>query len=213
MSIWSKLFKKDDNMDYQKKLPESDAKIVQPDSLQRILTSQLVAYWAATGEEKYKKEYLRRMKLCGVSDELAEKTFGFEEEILKRCPRPEMTDPDFIAKPMFSLGGCVLNHPISYYETHFDYPLSYIVKLSDEAEWHFWNSHEKNLPEDVWTEIFDLSDKNRKLFLPYAMNMVDGLGWTVQQVNKFSYHEQGMLDLYRWNKKMSGAAHNPWDMK
>jgi hypothetical protein len=202
---WSKLFGKKDN--------NNSLKISQPENFQRILTSQLVAYLIATGEHKYKKEFLRRMKLCGVSDKIAGKTFIFEEEILRRCPRPEMTDSEFIAKAKFNLSKCVLEHPMDYYETHFDYPLSYVVKLSDEAEWHFWNSHERNLSDEVWEEIFALSDKNRKLFLPYAMNMVDGLGWTVPEVNKFSYHEQGMLDLYRWNKKMSGAARNPWNMK
>ena len=103
-----------------------------------------------------------------------------------------------------------LPHEPAYYAEHFDYPLSYIIKLSDEAEWHFWNSHEADLPDEVWSEIFDLSDKNRKLFLPYAQNMVDALGWSYQEVNKFSFNEQGMLDLYRWNRGMTRAAKQPW---
>lgn len=27
--------------------------------------------------------------------------------------------------------------------------------MCDEAEWHFWNSHEKNLSNEVWTEIYE----------------------------------------------------------
>jgi hypothetical protein len=84
---------------------------------------------------------------------------------------------------------------------------------SDEAEWHFWNSHEKDLSEEVWGEIFALSDKNRKLFIPFAMNLVNNLGWSVKQVNAFSFNEQGMLDYYRWGRSTTRAAKLPWGMK
>ena len=162
---------------------------------------------------KYKDEFYRRLKLCGVSDDAAKKTFEFEKEIISRCQRPELKNPKFISRPIFNMRYCILEHPIEYYETHFDYPLSYVIKISDEAEWHYHYSHERNLSEEVWAEIFALSDINQKLFLPYAHNLVNNLGWTVSEVNKFSYHEQGMLDLYRWNKKSTKAAKNPWNIK
>ena len=76
-----------------------------------------------------------------------------------------MLDESFISKPLFSLTKPVLDKEVSYYETHFEYPFSYIVKLSDEAEWHYWNNHEKNLNDRVWSEIFELSDQNNYFFL------------------------------------------------
>jgi len=42
------------------------------------------------------------------------------------------------------------------------------IKLSDEAEWHYRNSHERDLPGKVWEEIYNLADRNQKLFLPLA---------------------------------------------
>ncbi|MBQ9107062.1 MAG: hypothetical protein IJY56_04135 [Clostridia bacterium] len=32
--------------------------------------------------------------------------------------------------------------------------MSEICKIVDEAEWHFWNSHEKNLSDEVWAKIY-----------------------------------------------------------
>ena len=181
-----------------------------PERFRRIMTSQVLAMYLYDHDEACREEYLRRLKICGLSEERAEQYMAFETEILNRCPRPEMVDKNFIARPCFNLSTRALPHEPAYYAEHFDYPLSYIIKLSDEAEWHFWNSHEADLPDEVWSEIFDLSDKNRKLFLPYAQNMVDALGWSYQEVNKFSFNEQGMLDLYRWNRGMTRAAKQPW---
>ena len=174
-----------------------------------ILTSQLVALWLDKGQQKYKEEYLRRMKICGLSDDASMKMFEYEAEIIKMHPRPEMLDESFISKPLFSLTKTALDKEASYYETHFEYPFSYIVKLSDEAEWHYWNSHEKNLNDRVWSEILELSDQNKKLFLPFATDLLNR-GWSVGNVNKFSFHEQGMLDKYRWKRSFTSAAKEPW---
>lgn len=181
-----------------------------PQRFARILTSQLVAFWLDTGDEAYRAEYLRRIRMCGVDTEKAEEMLAFESGILAEHPRPELLREDFIALRLFSLAAPALEHPVEYYETHLEYPLSYVVKLSDEAEWHFWNSHEKDLPGEVWAEIYALSDKNKKLFIPFGMHLVEALGWSFANVNTFSYNEQGMLDYYRWGRKVTKAAKNPW---
>ncbi len=175
----------------------------------QLLTSQLAAFWLDTGDPAYRDEYLRRMRICGLEDKAAENMRRYETDILKEHPRPEMLDEQFIRKPLFSLIAPALEKPVEYYETHFEYPFSYIVKLSDEAEWHYWNSHEKNLPDQVWAEIFALSDRNRRLFLPFATDLLNR-GWDYPNVNKFSYNEQGMLDRFRWGRSFSRAAHEPW---
>lgn len=174
-----------------------------------LMTSQLAALYLDSGEQSFRDEYLRRMRMCGLDDANAERMLRYETEILRAHPRPELLDPAFIKRPLFSLTAPVLDHPVEYYATHFEYPFSYIVKLSDEAEWHFWNSHERDLPEAVWSEIFALADRNRKLFLPFATDLLNR-GWTVPAVNQFSYNEQGMLDLQRWGRKISRAAKEPW---
>ena len=175
-----------------------------------LLTSQLVALWLDSKDEQYRLEYVRRLAMCGLNKEKAEDTFNFEKQILKKHPRPEMLRKDFVEIPLFNLFTPCLEHPITYYENHFEYPLSYIVKLSDEAEWHFWNSHEKSMPDNVWNEIYWLADKNKKLFIPFAMNLINNKGWTYKNVNQFSYQEQGMLDLYRWKRGNTRASKTPW---
>ncbi len=176
----------------------------------KILTSQLVALWKSTKNEDYKAEYLRRMKICGLSDPTALQMLNYEEEILDRYPRPEMRDADFISKPLMDLRKPFLQKGYQYYADHFEYPLSYLVKLSDEAEYHYWNSHESSLPDKVWEEIYYLSDKHQAIFIPFATDLVDNRGWTVGAVNRFSYNEQRMLDRYRWDKKSSSLAKPPW---
>ena len=163
-----------------------------------LVTSQLAARWLDTKEDKYKAEHCRRMSLCGLDAEKAEQMLTYECGILKSFPRPEMLRDDFVKIPVFGLKKTFLEHPLEYYQTNFEYPLSYIVKISDEAEWHFHYSHEKELTDEVWSEIFQISDKNMALFRPFAMNLVEQVGWTIQQINKFSFYEQKILDVYRW---------------
>lgn len=177
----------------------------------RLMTSQLAAFWIDSDNEEYREEYIRRIKMCGVSTEQAEEMLALETDILKCHPRPEMLNEDFISTPLFNLKETVLDNSIEYYQIHLEYPLSYITKLSDEAEWHYWNSHEKNLPGDVWEEIYALSDENKKLFLPFGMHLVEKMNWSYGNVNKYTYNEQGMLDRYRWGKSFSAASNNPWN--
>ena len=165
-----------------------------------LMTSQLAAFWLKTSNAVYKTEYLRRIALCGLDPEKAEQMLEFECGILSAFPRPELLSNEFVRIPLLNLREPFLENTFDYYETHFEYPLAYIFKLSDEGEWHFWYSHEKNLPDKVWEEIYMLSDKNKALFGPFAMNLINNMGWTFENVNRFSYFEQRILDVYRWRK-------------
>ena len=41
------------------------------------------------------------------------------------------------------------------------------------------------------------------LFRPFVMNLAEQMGWTIQQINKFSYYEQKILDVYRWHYRQA----------
>lgn len=191
-------------------LPAADAAVLP--AFGYLLTSQLAAFWLDGGREEYRAEYLRRLRMCGLSRENAEKMLAFEADILKRYPRPELLKEDFIAARLFDLTTPFFSEPLRYYKTNFVYPFSYVVKLSDEAEWHYWNHHEKKLFDPVWNEINWLSDRNRLIFQPFAEHLVEHMGWTVENVNAFSYNEQGMLDKLRWGKTITAAAQDPWGL-
>lgn len=179
--------------------------------LRYILTSQLLYLWMETKKPCYRWEYERRLKICGLDSQTIRKTMEFEEAIFQKFPRPEMLDPKFIARPLLTLRKPFLPNPIDHYETNFEYPLSYVIRISDEADYHFWYSRERSLPIEVWVEIIALSEfGGQSLFLPLAIHFLQELGWTEQNMNTFSYNEQGMLDKYRWNRTMTGAAKNPW---
>ena len=180
--------------------------------LRKVMTSQLAAIWLETRDDRFRDEYLRRIRMCGLGAQAAQAMFDYEAQILRKYPRPEMTDPDFVRKPLFTLSRPVLSHHAAYYEKNFEYTLSHIIKMNDEAEWHFWNSHELDLSDEVWGEINMLSDKNKALFIPYAMDLIDNHGWANTNVNAFSFNEQGMLDLIRWNRNMTAASSDPWDI-
>ena len=79
-----------------------------------LLTSQLAALWLDSGAEEYKTEYLRRMRMCGLDDDAAEKMLDYELDILKNHPRAEMLEDDFISLPLFTLKEPFLKKPISY---------------------------------------------------------------------------------------------------
>ena len=180
-------------------------------TFKKLLTSQLAAFWLETRDDTYKAEYLYRIQMCTNSEETAKIWFDFEIKMLQRIPRPELLDEDFISRPLFTLREPFLPKDVSYYERHFDYPLSYVIKLSDEAEWHIWNSQENESINDLtWEEIAQLSDKHARLFLPFATYMTEHLGWTVESINRYSFHEQGLLDRYRWHKQASRSATDPW---
>lgn len=125
--------------------------------LRYILTSQLLYLWMETKKPRYRREYERRLKICGLDSQTIRKTMEFEKAIFQKFPRPEMLDPKFIARPLLTLGKPFLPNPIDHYKTNFEYPLSYVIRISDEADYHFWHSHERNLPREVWVEIFALS--------------------------------------------------------
>ena len=85
--FWKRLFSKKQNKH-------------DPEEFKQLMTSQLAAFWLDTGDEKYREEYFRRIKMCGVSDAAAENWLEFETEILERCPRPEMLSENFIKQPV-----------------------------------------------------------------------------------------------------------------
>ncbi len=177
----------------------------------KILTSQLIVFWLDCGSESFKDEYVRRLRICGLSEENALLTFEYEAKILRKYPRPEMLDADYINKGLFNLVKPVLPEPISYYQTHFEYTLSHILKLEDEASYHADHSAGNN--SAAWTEINELA--NSQLITPYFNEGIHAsCGWVVDNLNQFCFHETGMLDRNKWKHLniVSMSAQDPWDI-
>ena len=84
--------------------------------------------------------------------------FDFECNVIRRHGKEFLLQPQFARSWLFDLKEPVFTQfPKTkaelLQETFFT--VSELCKLIDEAEWHFWNSHEKAMSDAVWTEIIE----------------------------------------------------------
>lgn len=125
--------------------------------LEICMTSQLPALYEKERQGKYYDEYMRRLMGIGFRGTDAEKMFRFEYEIIQRFGKPQLLHPLYtvswlmkLHQPLFGDAPKAKEHILrEKYLT-----MSEICKIIDEAEWHYWNSHEQALSEAVWEEIF-----------------------------------------------------------
>ena len=107
---------------------------------------------------------------------------------------------DYLQSDVFNLKEPVLGHDDSYYVQHQSFLCSQIVKMWDEAEWHYWNSHERDLPEDVWAEIYAISRYGGgELFIGYLKMVSEKSHVSMAKVQKYSMAEQNLIFKYKWN--------------
>lgn len=127
-----------------------------------LMTSQLVAlYWAHMGgpdAERYRDHYLSRLESIGICQADAIKLFDFESSVVKKFGKRYLLDPTFTQNWFFGLRQKFFQR---YPQEKSDilkeryFTVSELCKIIDEAEWHFWNSHECERSDDVWNEICD----------------------------------------------------------
>lgn len=121
-----------------------------------LMTSQLAALYLKEQDETCHRRYIERLTEIGFTEADADKMFAFECDVIRRFNKQYLLDPEFTMSWFFGL-----EHPffIQYPQTKEDIlrerflTVSELCKIIDEAEWHFWNSHERELPEGVWGEI------------------------------------------------------------
>lgn len=151
MGLFDKLFGKKDivknnKMSYQTAVPT-----------EKLMTSQLPALYLSENNQAYRNIYLRKLMAIGFNKTNAEKMFDFECEIIRKHGKKYLQHPQFTELWFFGLRQPFF---LQYPKTKEDIlkekylTMSEICKIVDEAEWHFWNSHEKNLSDEVWTEIY-----------------------------------------------------------
>lgn len=151
MGLFDKLFGKKDieknnQISYQTSVPT-----------EALMTSQLPALYLSENNQAYRNIYLRKLMSIGFNKTNAEKMFDFECEIISKHGKKYLQHPQFTELWFFGLRQPFF---LQYPKTKEDIlkekylTMSEICKIVDEAEWHFWNSHEKNLSDEVWSEIY-----------------------------------------------------------
>ena len=157
MGLFNKIFGKKelDNKNQEASASQS----TQPTILmEKLMTSQFPALYLKDGNQVYRDFYIRKLMGIGFKQENAEKMFEFECNIIRRHGKQYLQHPQFTELWFFGLRQPFF---LQYPKTKEDIlkekylTMSEICKIVDEAEWHFWNSHERNLSDEVWAEIYE----------------------------------------------------------
>ena len=166
------------------------------------MTSQLPALYLNKNDLSYRDAYLERLTDLGFEQEEAEKLFWFECDVIKTYDKPFLLEPGFTNSWFFSL-----KQPLLYPKTREQImqekclTISEACKMIDEAEWHFWNSHEKAISDAVWTEItqWRIKGEGGKFAIRYFGAVADAIGIAEDHMAKLVSEQGAHLNRYKWN--------------
>jgi len=172
-------------------------------STEQLMTSQLPALYLKEKYSAYRDVYLKKLTGLGFGKKEAEKMFGFECDVIRRHGKDYLQHPQFTQMWFFGL-----KQPFffQYPQTKEDlmkekyFTVSEICKLIDEAEWHFWNSHEKVLSEDVWEEItaWRLKGAGAEFAIRYFEMIEKETGISGKNIARLSSEQGRHLNCYKW---------------
>ena len=170
---------------------------------EKLMTSQLPAFFLKDNNAEYHDIYIRRLKKIGFNRKNAEKMFEFECDIIRRHDKRYLLQPQFTKLWLFGLRQPFF---LQYPKTKEDIlkekylTMSEICKIIDEAEWHFWNSHERNLSDEVWAEIFAwrLKDSGAEFASAYFEMIEKETGIPSQNIGSLCALEGEHLSKYKW---------------
>ena len=130
--------------------------------------------------------------------------FDFECEVIRKFHKQYLLHPRFTGMWFFGLQQPFFQQ---YPKTKEDIlkerylTVSELCKIIDEAEWHFWNSHEKELPDDVWGEICEwrLQGPGAEFAIRYFKMIEKETGIPEESIAKLSSEQGNHLNLYKWH--------------
>lgn len=149
MAIFDRLFKK-----RKKEVLCQSAKST--DRTDILMMSQFAALYISEKDEKYHQRYVNDLVAANVPKKDAQAIFEFDCSVIEKYKKEYLLHPDFTLQWIFDLQQPFFKE---YPKTKEDIlkerflTMSELCKIVDEAEWHFWNSHERELSDEVWAEI------------------------------------------------------------
>lgn len=167
------------------------------------MTSQLPALYLQSEKKSDRDDYLERLTSLGFTERDAKKLFDFEADIIRKFPKQYLLDSKFTNMWFFSLKQPFFQQ---YPKTKEDIlkerflTVSELCKIIDEAEWHFWNSHEKALPDGVWSEIcaWRLKGPGAEFAIRYFKMIEEVTGIPEESLAKLSSEQGKHLSQYKW---------------
>ena len=167
------------------------------------MTSQLPALYLQKNKTVYRNQYIGRLESIGFQREDAKKMFDFECEVIRKFPKPYLLQPQFTKMWFFGLKQPFFRQ---YPKTKEDIlkerylTVSELCKIIDEAEWHFWNSHERELPDGVWQEICEwrLKGPGAEFAIRYFEMIEKATGILEGSLAELSSEQGRHLSQYKW---------------
>lgn len=187
---------------FRQKLAQGRPRDVIPEG--HYMLSQWAALYSFKDAAACRARYMDELTAAGVSRTNAERLFAFECGIVQDFRKEFLMDPNYTKAWFFDLrqpvfpGGDKAQKRILKEQS---LTLSEVCKAIDEAEWHFWNSHEYELSADVWAEIVNwrLGGKGGAFAAGQYFKMVaEATGVPLDQIKKYVNHEGAHLSKYKW---------------
>ena len=203
MGILDKLFGKKRKVNNNAK-PEEQTMPKQPMvSTEMLMTSQYPALYLKENNSAYRDMYLQKLVVMGFNQNDAEKLFNFECDVIRKHGKGYLQHPQFVKLWFFGLKQPFF---VQYPKTKEDIlkekflTVSELCKLLDEAEWHFWNSHEREMPDNVWEEIFQwrMQGAGAVFGEKYFMMIAQETGIAVSSLIALSNAQGKHLSQYKW---------------
>ena len=172
---------------------------------QRLMTSQFAAFFLEERDSAYLTEYVKRLEGIGIDANNAAKMFDFECGILRQYRKPYLLHHQFTQMWLFGLEKPLFRqYPKEKRDIlkELSLTVSELCKLIDEAEWHFWNSHEQDLSLEVWGEIcaWRLKGAGGDFALRYFEKIASETGLSEMQLARLSSAQGRHLSQYKWNR-------------
>lgn len=167
------------------------------------MTSQFPALYVKGKKPVYRDTYLEKLDSIGFTKEEAEKLFQFECAVIQKYGKPFLLDAKFTRNWFFNLKQPFFqSFPCSKEDILKEKSLtiSELCKLIDEAEWHYWNSHEKKLSDPVWTEICEwrLKGPGADFAIRYFEKVAEETGIPMERLASLSAQQGSHLNRYKW---------------
>lgn len=139
----------------------------------------------------------------GIKRKNAEAMFDFECDIIKKHNKEFLLHPDFTKMWCFGLKQPFFQQYPQRKEDVLKeqfFTMSELCKMIDEAEWHFWNSHERVLSKSVCDEICDwrIKGEGMTFAIKYFDMIVEETGISKEDVGKLCGEQGDHLCKYKW---------------
>lgn len=168
-----------------------------------LMTSQFPALYLSKQDNTYKRIYFKKLRQIGFNNTEAEKMFDFECDTIKRFNKQYLQNPKFTQMWFFGLKQPFF---LQYPKTKADilkeafFTISEICKMIDEAEWHFWNSHEKNLSDEVFREINEwrIKGAGMEFAIKYFEMIEEKTGIASEKISNLVSLQGEHLSKFKW---------------